>query len=186
MAHKIRHALTTDHDVIAEINTLAFGKPDEAGLVARLRVDGDALLEMVADDADAVDGHILFSRLWAGNGRLYAALAPMAVRPGLQRDGLGSALVRAGLDGIRRGLNCPPGITEDPAEMTPAARSAAGVRPLPPSLGVALDGLLADQIACSWFDEDLLSTYLAIKRWEIGMVQQVGEDEAFRRYRTAY
>ena len=95
-------------------------------------------------------------------------------------------LVRAGLDGIRRGLICPPGITEDPAEMTPAARSAAGVRPLPPSLGMALDGLLADQIACSWFDEDLLSTYLAIKRWEIGMVQQVGEDEAFRRYRTAY
>ena len=98
MPHKIRHARAADHGVIAEINTLAFGQPDEAGLVARLRVDGDALLEMVADDADAVDGHILFSRLWAGNGRLYAALAPMAVRPGLQRDGLGSALVRAGLD----------------------------------------------------------------------------------------
>ena len=98
MAHKIRHALTTDHDVIAEINTLAFGKPDEAGLIARLRADGDTLLEMVADDARGVDGHILFSRLWAGNGRLYAALAPMSVRPGLQKDGLGSALVRAGLD----------------------------------------------------------------------------------------
>ena len=98
MLHKIRHARAADHDVIAEINTLAFGKPDEAALVAGLRADGDALLEMVADDARGVDGHILFSRLWAGNGRLYAALAPMSVRPGLQKDGLGSALVRAGLD----------------------------------------------------------------------------------------
>lgn len=95
-------------------------------------------------------------------------------------------LVRAGLDGIRRCLTCPPGITEDPTAMTPAARSAAGVRPLPVSLDAALDGLLANTVAAAWFDKDLLSTYLAIKRWEIGMVRQVGEDEAFRRYRTAY
>ena len=95
-------------------------------------------------------------------------------------------LVRAGLDGIRRGLTCPPGITEDPADMTQAARDAAGVRPLPASLDAALDGLLADKGASGWFDPDLLSTYLAIKRWEIGMVGQVGEDAAFARYRSAY
>lgn len=96
------------------------------------------------------------------------------------------ALVRAGLDGIRRGLTCPPGITGDPAEMTEAACIAAGVRPLPVSLDLALDALLADPVAVGWFDKDLMTTYTALKRWEIGMVRQVGEDEAFRRYRTAY
>lgn len=95
-------------------------------------------------------------------------------------------LVRAGLDGIRRGLTCPPGITEDPADMPEPARVAAGVRPLPVSLEAALDGLLADEVACGWFHPDLLSTYLAIKRWEIGMVRQLGEEAAFARYRTAY
>ena len=92
-----RIARTADHPAIAEINTLAFGQPDEARLVERLRADGDVLLEMVAEADGAVSGHILFSRLWADNGHLYAALAPMAVRPGVQRSGIGSELVRGGL-----------------------------------------------------------------------------------------
>lgn len=95
-------------------------------------------------------------------------------------------LVRAGLDGIRRKLTCPPGITEDPADMTESARDASGVRPLPVTLDAALTGLLADPAAVAWFDPDLLSTYLAIKRWEIGMVRKAGEAAAFARYRQAY
>ncbi len=87
--------------MIAQINTLAFGQPDEADLIERLRAEGDMMFELVAEDADRLEGHILFSRLWAGNGRLYAALAPMAVRPDRQRAGLGSTLVRAGLESAR-------------------------------------------------------------------------------------
>lgn len=97
----IRHARPADHGVIAQINTLAFGQPDEADLIERLRAEGDMMFELVAEDADRLEGHILFSRLWAGNGRLYAALAPMAVRPDRQRAGLGSTLVRAGLESAR-------------------------------------------------------------------------------------
>lgn len=95
-------------------------------------------------------------------------------------------LVRAGLDGIRRGLICPPGITQDPAEMSDPERDAAGVRLLPTALDLALDCLVADPIAAAWFDPELLVTYLAIKRWEVAMVREVGEAEAFRRYRMAY
>ena len=97
----IRHARPADHAQIAEINTLAFGQPDEADLIARLRADGDMMFELVADDAGRLEGHILFSRLWAGNGRLYAALAPVAVRPNRQSVGLGSELVQSGLDSAR-------------------------------------------------------------------------------------
>lgn len=97
----IRYARPDDHPAIAEVNELAFGGPDEARLVERLRADGDVLFELVAVEDSEVTGHILFSRLFADRSELFAALAPMAVRPGLQRAGTGSALVRAALDAAR-------------------------------------------------------------------------------------
>lgn len=97
----IRYARAEDHPAIAEVNDLAFGQPDEARLIERLRAAGDVLFELVAVDDGAVNGHILFSRLFADRAEMFAALAPMAVRPGLQRAGTGSALVRAGLDSAR-------------------------------------------------------------------------------------
>jgi putative acetyltransferase len=97
----IRYARAADHPAIAEINTLAFGQPDEAALVDRLRADGDVLFELVSETDGRVDGHILFSRLWADRAGMFAALAPMAVHPDRQRGGLGSALVRAGLESAR-------------------------------------------------------------------------------------
>jgi putative acetyltransferase len=97
----IRYARADDHPAIAEVNELAFGQPDEARLIERLRADGDVLFELVAVEDGAVNGHILFSRLFADRTEMFAALAPMAVRPGLQRVGTGSALVRAGLDSAR-------------------------------------------------------------------------------------
>ncbi|WP_293677058.1 GNAT family N-acetyltransferase [uncultured Phenylobacterium sp.] len=97
----IRYARAADHPAITQINTLAFGQPDEAALIARLRAGGDVLFELVSETEGAVDGHILFSRLWADSTALFAALAPMSVHPDRQRAGLGSALVRAGLESAR-------------------------------------------------------------------------------------
>ncbi|MFN3584574.1 GNAT family N-acetyltransferase [Phenylobacterium sp.] len=97
----IRHARADDHSAIADLVAQAFGRADEARLVERLRADGDVLFELVADNGGAPDGHILFSRLWADRYELFAALAPLAVRPDSQRAGVGSALVRAGLDSAR-------------------------------------------------------------------------------------
>jgi putative acetyltransferase len=59
------------------------------------------LFELVHETDGAVDGHILFSRLWADREALFAALAPMAVRPELQKAGVGSALVQRGLETLR-------------------------------------------------------------------------------------
>lgn len=97
----IRYARPGDHPAIAAVVEAAFGQPAEARLVERLRADGDALFELVAVEADAVVGHILFSRLWADRYEMFAALAPLAVRPDLQKTGLGSALVRAGLESAK-------------------------------------------------------------------------------------
>ncbi len=97
----IRYANARDHVAIAEVNELAFGKLDEARLVERLRAAGDVLFELVSETDERVNGHILYSRLWVDSHALYAALAPMAVRPGLQREGIGSALVRTSLQSAR-------------------------------------------------------------------------------------
>lgn len=97
----IRYARADDHATVADIVSDAFGRADEARLVERLREGGDVLFELVSDKAGALDGHILFSRLWADRPEMFVALAPLAVRPGSQRTGVGSALVRAGLDSAR-------------------------------------------------------------------------------------
>jgi putative acetyltransferase len=98
---RVRYAKPADHAAIAEVVSAAFGRADEADLVARLRADEDALFELVAEDDGAILGHIFFSRLWADRTGLYGALAPLAVRPERQGQGLGSNLVRTSLECAR-------------------------------------------------------------------------------------
>lgn len=97
----IRYARAADRPDIAAVIEAAFGRADEVRLVDRLRTDGDALFELVAVEADAVIGHVLFSRLWADRLDMFAALAPISVRPEAQRAGHGAALIRAGLEMVR-------------------------------------------------------------------------------------
>jgi putative acetyltransferase len=84
----------------------AFPTPAEAELVDRLREAGAVTISLVAEQHGRVVGHVLFSpvRVEDAAGSSEAlGLAPMAVVPELQRGGIGSALVRAGLDACRRG-----------------------------------------------------------------------------------
>ena len=97
----IRHARTGDQDSIAAVVASAFGRDDEARLVAGLRTDGDSLVEFVAEIDGRVVGHIQFSRLWADSIQLYAALAPVSVLPEHQGQGHGQALCKAGISYCR-------------------------------------------------------------------------------------
>jgi putative acetyltransferase len=97
----IRYARPADHAAIADVVAAAFERQDEADLVAELRAAEDVIFELVAEEDGAIDGHILFSRLWADRAGLYGALAPLAVRPERQSAGVGSRLVRSGLEYAR-------------------------------------------------------------------------------------
>ncbi len=95
-----------DYVAIREVNLLAFGREAEARLVERLRGSTDFIqgLSLVALKHTKVVGHLLFSLIAIEAERevLSAlALAPMAVRPEFQRQGIGSVLVRDGLDRCR-------------------------------------------------------------------------------------
>ncbi|MES2032886.1 MAG: N-acetyltransferase [Pseudomonadota bacterium] len=92
----IRPGAAEDHAAIHAVVEAAFGQPDEADLVDALRADGDALVELVAEDDGAIVGHILFSPLATDAGARFAALAPLSVLPGRQKDGVGTMLMQVG------------------------------------------------------------------------------------------
>ena len=93
----IRHATPADQAAIRAVVHAAFGQADEADLVERLRAAGDVMFELVEEDGGEIVGHILYSRLWADSINLYAALAPLSVRPDRQRSGVGKRLTAASL-----------------------------------------------------------------------------------------
>ncbi len=82
----------------------AFGGSLEADVTDRLRADGDFMFALVAQNRDGICGYAGFSRLMLDLGARsvpVCRLAPVGVLPGLQRTGIGSALVRAGIGRLR-------------------------------------------------------------------------------------
>ncbi len=102
---EIREEQARDEAGVRRVNTEAFGQPGEAAIVDALREHCSDRLSLVALDGDDVVGHILFTpaTLEQVEG---VGLAPMAVQPSRQRDGIGSKLVRRGLDELRE-RGCP-------------------------------------------------------------------------------
>jgi putative acetyltransferase len=100
----LRAEKTGDVDAVRQVNRLAFGQDAEGRLVDRLRDEGYTRVSLVAEIDGRIVGHILFSDLpieTDGGAIPAVALAPMAVVPDHQRRGIGSALVRAGLEACR-------------------------------------------------------------------------------------
>jgi putative acetyltransferase len=98
----IRPEEPADGKAVRAVIVAAFGQPAEADLVEALRAQGDLALSLIAEEEDEVVGHVAFSRLALANPLVRAtALAPMAVRPDRQRQGIGSALIRESLRRFR-------------------------------------------------------------------------------------
>jgi putative acetyltransferase len=96
----IRDRQPADDEAIRRLNDAAFGGIYESQLVADLRAEGLAAIELVSVDGTDVIGHILMSTLDVsvdGKPVRSLALAPMSVQPGRQRHGIGSALVHGAL-----------------------------------------------------------------------------------------
>jgi putative acetyltransferase len=101
---QIRLEQPADIAAVHSINQAAFETSAEADLVDSLRAQTEPIISLVADDNGTIVGHILFSPVTlTGHGELrIMGLAPMAVLPAQQRRGIGSALVRDGLDRCRQ------------------------------------------------------------------------------------
>ena len=105
----IRLETPDDIPAIRLINERVFHVSAEAEIVDKIRDAGADTVSLVAEEEDRVVGYVLFSpatiegreRCVPGMG-----LAPMAVLPEWQRQGIGSKLLERGLE-ILRGCSCP-------------------------------------------------------------------------------
>jgi putative acetyltransferase len=96
----VRPERPDDFRAIEALLDTAFGQPAESRLVDALRQGDFTRLALVAESQGEIVGYLLFSDLpieTPGGTVPALALAPMAVWPGVQRQGVGSRLVREGL-----------------------------------------------------------------------------------------
>jgi putative acetyltransferase len=91
----IRPERPGDRTAIHSLLVVAFAGSNEADLVDRLRADGSLAVSLVAVDGGRIVGHIAASPIAIEGiaGRTAASLAPLAVLPESQRQGIGAALV---------------------------------------------------------------------------------------------
>ncbi len=96
----IRAESSSDIDAVRAVETAAFSRSDEANLVDQIRENGGVTLSLVAEQAGEIVGHSLFSLVTVGSATA-VGLGPVAVMPDLQKQGIGTALIRDGLERCR-------------------------------------------------------------------------------------
>ena len=97
----IRSETPPDYPQITQVNNLAFGQENEAKLIEKIRLSDRYISELsiVAELDNRIVAHIMFSyiNLVALETTQVLALAPVAVLPEYQNQGIGSLLVKTGL-----------------------------------------------------------------------------------------
>jgi len=109
MSVNIRPEKASDIAAIRAINQAAFPGPAEAQLVDLLRARSKILVSLVAETDQNVVGHILFSLVSIDlpQGTIMGAgLAPVAVLPVYQKQGIGKRLIQEGLIACQK-ADCP-------------------------------------------------------------------------------
>lgn len=101
----IRESTDSDVKAIIEIQLKAFGQDIEANLVLELINDQTAepKLSLIALNETKAVGHILFTKAYLEPEQPISAsiLAPLAVIPEFQRQGVGGSLIKQGLKTLR-------------------------------------------------------------------------------------
>ena len=149
---------------VPALNVAAFNQNAAADLIDMLRESGDAILSLVAEDDGKIAGHVMFSKLTTPPRCL--ALAPLAVAPDRQKEGIGTALIKRGLAMAQASrwravfvLGDPAYYTrfgfsvEDAAKFdTPYPKDYTMARELVPGALKAMDGALTYAAPFSAFD----------------------------------
>ncbi len=92
MAEFMREMRAGEEDAVDALLRAAFGGAEEARLVAALRKAGDIAGEQVVRQGDVLIGYLALSAMRAPEGWL--CLAPVAVAPDNQGQGIGRRMVR--------------------------------------------------------------------------------------------
>lgn len=104
----VRDEARGDYEAIHDLTrrafaTMSFSDQTEHEVIALLRAKGALAVSLVAESAAKLLGHVAFSQMLRdGQLTMWYALGPIAVEPEMQRRGIGSALIEAGLMRLRR------------------------------------------------------------------------------------
>lgn len=96
---KIRLEEYEDIDAVNSVLVKAFRDTAEAELVKRMREEEEFALSLVAEEAGRIIGYAAYSPVTVEfdlGGHSFLGLAPLAVLPASQRQGVGTRLVRKG------------------------------------------------------------------------------------------
>ncbi len=149
----IRSEKPSDIEVITEITIAAFrdcpyGNHTEQHIIHALRVAGALTVSLVAEEEGRIVGHVAFSPVKiAGSDCGWYGLGPVSVRPDRQKQGIGSALIREGLDVLKADGAKGCLLVGDPAYYT-----RFGFRNLPELI---LEGVPAENFMALPFDQDV-------------------------------
>ena len=103
----IRPERPVDAHIIRRVTEAAFAVAEhsagrEAAIIDALRAANALTVSLVATIGDDVVGHVAFSPVTIDGAEVdWFGLGPVSVRPDLQGQGIGSVLIRAGLDRLR-------------------------------------------------------------------------------------
>ena len=104
---QIRAEIAADEEAISSLITAAFRGAEHSGgneseIVDKLRQAGSLTVSLVAIEDLRIVGHVAFSPVKIdGHSDGWFGLGPVAVAPGHQRHGIGTALIEAGLATLR-------------------------------------------------------------------------------------
>lgn len=103
----IRPERPADAEAIAALTAAAFeghafSDGTEPAIPGLLREAGALTVSLVAEEEGRIAGHVAFSPVTVDGADVgWFGLGPVSVAPGLQRRGLGGALIREGLERLR-------------------------------------------------------------------------------------
>jgi putative acetyltransferase len=103
----IRPETPADHAAIYDLTKRAFAPMpyaggDEQDLINQLREAGALAISLVAELDGRIVGHIAFSPAFAADGSEgWYALGPVSAEPELKHQGIGSAIIKAGIAMLR-------------------------------------------------------------------------------------
>jgi putative acetyltransferase len=102
---RIREEKPDDYNAVKNVNDMAFNQPLEGNIIDKLRHSDANILSLVAETDGNIAGHIFFSTAEVGgeNGKIKGmGLAPMAVLPAYQKQGVGKRLITEGIERMKK------------------------------------------------------------------------------------
>lgn len=182
----IRETAEKDLPAILQIHRLAFGQEEEAALTAAILQDPSAepVVSLIALVDGEPAGHILFSRARlsgtpssgprsssAEAGPAAAILAPLAVVPAAQGQGIGGALIRRGLEELSRAGTALVFVLGYPAYYQRHGFQAAG------RLGFAAPYPIAEHNADAWMVKMLGADPAGKGDWQVTCADTLNKPE---------